>query len=337
MRVCGTSINPDTSVSRHAPQQPKRKSECAGMGDHVGARIKRRRAKAGRDARRRVCRRQSCPILLFNRTKSHRIVPRLSLKTLQLTKVVKYTLRFWGNERIAKLVSGEYTTEHNCISCGADVLYKRLPKNKEHDFTYVAIFLRNVKVAGRDGIDNYNNIEKAANSLSGAIYLQQKSQWHLALVNQLGLRYLSKDVLMLGTTSSNRCLTEARELISQTWLLSSQQCANNGIIQLDPSYISKSDKHLYCEIKPLVSTSKMSEIVVKDVDDALFHEHVNAIGITFFIGAHKFILIYPVCRFLHAIYLSLCTPCRQINEYISCSPPVDRRWRIMLTHKNRFV
>ena len=326
MQASITCFNPKVNgANDHGSQQLERASETIGIDGNKTLKVKRRRKNTDCLAGRRICRRQDCPILLLNGTKSHQIVPRLSLKTLQLQTLSKYVFRFMGTSTISKLVSGVYTTEHKCMSCGKDILYKRLDGSKENNYGYAfaAIFFRHVdEEPESDSVKRHNTVEKRDSSFNDPLNLQRRKQWQLALVKDLGLRYLAKDILMLGPRC-NRCLTGVQSFTSQKWQLPSQLSGSNEVVQMRPSKFFGSENYLQCDIEPILSKPQLTQSFTRLVNDALYHEHINAIGMISVIGAHEFIPMYPVCRFLHAIYCSLCTPCRKVKE-LSCSPPVDR-------------
>lgn len=234
----------------------------------------------------RCCNRE-CAFNLFNKAKSHLIVPQLEahLQPRQFERYTEgYLLDFKGDCNFTDVFSGAYTAHNDIISWGSPVFYKPITtKVKDFQFAYIALFLRGNtdfdQTIGQVNMDHTIERLNRITQLDNSEVRQEKARWHLALAMDLGLARLPDSALVLGPYVQRSMFNPCDLIQSSRWQMpfnQSKSLANAKLSQFDDSH-----NFLACTAEPMRSGVNNNADLPALLRDELCRQHATAIGMYF--------------------------------------------------------
>lgn len=232
------------------------------------------------------CSNVKCAFNLFNKTKSHLIVPDLNQHVRQfeqyaLSHPEAYSLRFKGDCDFISTFSGTYKAHKGIICWGSPVFYKRI---KDSRFHYIVLFLHGKKefnqTTGR--LDLNCTIQKHNQILQLENPGVHKAQlrWHLALATDLGSAKLPESAVMMGPYVQHAMFSPCDLVKSarsqQRWQLPSGQ--SKTLVNAKLSKFNDCDHFLECTVEPIRSDVTNDGDLTLQLQNVLLHQHATAIA-----------------------------------------------------------
>jgi len=221
-----------------------------------------------------------CAFNLFNKTKSHLIVPDLN-QQYALSHPEAYSLDFKGDCDFISTLSGTYKANNDIICWGSPVFYKRI---KDSRFAYIVLFLHGNKdldqTTGRFDlnctINRHNQILQLENP---AVHMTQL-RWHLALATDLGSANLPESAVMMGPYVQHAMFSPC-DLVQSArsqhrWQLSSGQ--SKSLVNAKLSEFNDSHNFLECTVEPIRSDVKNNGDLAAQLRNELCQQHATAIS-----------------------------------------------------------
>ena len=228
-----------------------------------------------------ICTNCACPLNLLNKTKSHPIIREDF--SVNLKSVERHFLEFSVDSKFSNIISGEYATHRNIISCGAPVFYKPIG-GECHGFTHIAVFVR-PKQGFIHSLDKFNDLGQSKHLLGQTNYTvssiswnQHKLFWQLALTSGKGLVNLPKDILLMGPPAKSKMVYAHATPPTGIWHLPKNR--NEWPANMPLSEFENSEEVIDCSISSMEKDVVASIDMITKIRNELARQHSSAVGNT---------------------------------------------------------